>query len=130
MYITVHNEATYCYTGGKAPDPSRPTIVLLHGWGMHGVRWPRSVPVPPPINPTDAEEAEKAPGNPAIRAAADVEALHQQALAIRRFARNLLVQGIQATIDSAGIDWRDGQLWSAYRVGAAQSPRGHCQHGR
>ena len=31
MYITVHNEATYCYTGGKAFDAAKPTIIFIHG---------------------------------------------------------------------------------------------------
>ena len=31
MYITVHNEATYCYTGGKAFDAAKPTVIFIHG---------------------------------------------------------------------------------------------------
>lgn len=31
MYITVQNQATYCYTGGKAFDPAKPTVIFLHG---------------------------------------------------------------------------------------------------
>jgi pimeloyl-ACP methyl ester carboxylesterase len=38
MELQVNGHRTYCYTGGKAPDPSRPTIVLLHGaLGDHSV---------------------------------------------------------------------------------------------
>ena len=31
MYITVHNAATYCYTGGKAFDAAKPTVIFIHG---------------------------------------------------------------------------------------------------
>lgn len=31
MYITVNNHATYCYTGGKAFDAAKPTILFIHG---------------------------------------------------------------------------------------------------
>ncbi len=31
MYLTVNNAATYCYTGGKAFDAAKPTIVFIHG---------------------------------------------------------------------------------------------------
>lgn len=31
MYFTVHNAATYCYTGGKAFDPAKPTLIFIHG---------------------------------------------------------------------------------------------------
>ena len=31
MYITVNNQETYCYTGGKAFDASKPTVVFIHG---------------------------------------------------------------------------------------------------
>ena len=31
MHLTVHNHPTYCYTGGKAFDASRPTAVFIHG---------------------------------------------------------------------------------------------------
>jgi pimeloyl-ACP methyl ester carboxylesterase len=31
MYLTVNGASSYCYTGGKAFDPARPTVVLIHG---------------------------------------------------------------------------------------------------
>jgi pimeloyl-ACP methyl ester carboxylesterase len=31
MYITVNGHATYCYTGGKALDAAKPTVVFIHG---------------------------------------------------------------------------------------------------
>ncbi len=31
MHFTVDGHATYCYTGGKALDPARPTVVFIHG---------------------------------------------------------------------------------------------------
>ena len=31
MHLTVNNHPTYCYTGGKAFDASRPTAVFIHG---------------------------------------------------------------------------------------------------
>ncbi|MDB5966577.1 MAG: acoC [Polaromonas sp.] len=31
MYLTVNGHTTYCYTGGKAFDAARPTLVFLHG---------------------------------------------------------------------------------------------------
>ncbi len=31
MDITVNGHRTYCYTGGRAPEPGRPTVVFLHG---------------------------------------------------------------------------------------------------
>jgi pimeloyl-ACP methyl ester carboxylesterase len=31
MYICVNRHSTYCYTGGKALDVAKPTIVLIHG---------------------------------------------------------------------------------------------------
>ena len=31
MYITVNNATTYCYTGGKAFDAAKPTILFIHG---------------------------------------------------------------------------------------------------
>ena len=31
MYLTVHAAATYCYTGGKAFEAAKPTVVLVHG---------------------------------------------------------------------------------------------------
>ena len=31
MYLTVNNASTYCYTGGKAFDPAKPTVVFIHG---------------------------------------------------------------------------------------------------
>ncbi|TFZ05833.1 alpha/beta hydrolase [Ramlibacter henchirensis] len=41
MELTVRGHSTYCYTGGKPFDPSRPTVVFLHGvlndhsvWGL------------------------------------------------------------------------------------------------
>jgi len=30
MYLTVNNHKTYCYTGGKAFDAAKPTIVFIH----------------------------------------------------------------------------------------------------
>ena len=31
MYLTVNHHNTYCYTGGKAFDASKPTVVFIHG---------------------------------------------------------------------------------------------------
>jgi pimeloyl-ACP methyl ester carboxylesterase len=31
VYITVLGNPTYCYTGGKAFDPAKPTVVFIHG---------------------------------------------------------------------------------------------------
>ena len=31
MYIQVNGAATYCYTGGKAFDATKPTVVFIHG---------------------------------------------------------------------------------------------------
>ena len=31
MYLTVNNAQTYCYTGGKALDAAKPTVVFIHG---------------------------------------------------------------------------------------------------
>lgn len=31
MYLTVLGSPTYCYTGGKAFDPAKPTVVFIHG---------------------------------------------------------------------------------------------------
>ena len=31
MYLTVNGAQTYCYTGGKAIDPTKPTVVFIHG---------------------------------------------------------------------------------------------------
>lgn len=31
MYITVNSHSTYCYTGSKALDAAKPTIVFIHG---------------------------------------------------------------------------------------------------
>jgi pimeloyl-ACP methyl ester carboxylesterase len=31
MFITVQGHSTYCYTGGKPFDPSKPTLVFIHG---------------------------------------------------------------------------------------------------
>jgi pimeloyl-ACP methyl ester carboxylesterase len=31
MYIDVQGAPTYCYTGGKAFDPAKPTVVFIHG---------------------------------------------------------------------------------------------------
>lgn len=31
MYLTVNNAPTYCYTGGKAFDSAKPTVVFIHG---------------------------------------------------------------------------------------------------
>ena len=31
MRLTVHGASTYCYTGGKAFDPAKPTVVFIHG---------------------------------------------------------------------------------------------------
>jgi pimeloyl-ACP methyl ester carboxylesterase len=31
MQLTVNGHATYCYTGGKALDPAKPTVVFVHG---------------------------------------------------------------------------------------------------
>jgi pimeloyl-ACP methyl ester carboxylesterase len=34
MQLTVNGHTTYCYTGGKALDTSKPTVVFVHG-GLH-----------------------------------------------------------------------------------------------
>lgn len=41
MELTVHGHPAYCYTGGKAFDPAKPTVVFIHGvlndhsvWGL------------------------------------------------------------------------------------------------
>lgn len=31
MYLTVNGHTTYCYTGGKAFDAAKPTVVFIHG---------------------------------------------------------------------------------------------------
>jgi hypothetical protein len=31
MYLTVNGAQTYCYTGGKAFDAAKPTVVFIHG---------------------------------------------------------------------------------------------------
>ncbi|MGM9427645.1 alpha/beta fold hydrolase [Hydrogenophaga sp. MI9] len=31
MYLQVNGASTYCYTGGKAFDPAKPTVVFIHG---------------------------------------------------------------------------------------------------
>ncbi len=31
MELIVNGQGTYCYTGGKAFDPARPTVVMIHG---------------------------------------------------------------------------------------------------
>ena len=31
MYLTVNDHPTYCYTGGKAFDAAKPTVVFIHG---------------------------------------------------------------------------------------------------
>ena len=31
MHINVNGAATYCYTGGKAFDAAKPTVVFIHG---------------------------------------------------------------------------------------------------
>ena len=31
MYLQVHNTNTYCYTGGKAFDAAKPTVIFIHG---------------------------------------------------------------------------------------------------
>ena len=31
MYLTVNSHKTYCYTGGKAFDAAKPTVVFIHG---------------------------------------------------------------------------------------------------
>jgi pimeloyl-ACP methyl ester carboxylesterase len=31
MKITVNHASLYCYTGGKAFDAAKPTVVLIHG---------------------------------------------------------------------------------------------------
>ncbi|MEI6803903.1 MAG: alpha/beta hydrolase [Burkholderiales bacterium] len=31
MILTIHNANTYCYTGGKAFDAAKPTVVFIHG---------------------------------------------------------------------------------------------------
>ena len=38
MYLQVNNHKTYCYTAGKAIDPTQPTVVFIHGvLGDHSV---------------------------------------------------------------------------------------------
>jgi pimeloyl-ACP methyl ester carboxylesterase len=38
MHLTVNGHTTYCYTGGKPPDPTKPTVVFIHGaLGDHSV---------------------------------------------------------------------------------------------
>lgn len=38
MYLQVNNHKTYCYTAGKAIDPTKPTVVFIHGvLGDHSV---------------------------------------------------------------------------------------------
>lgn len=39
MKLGVNGEETYCFTGPRAADPSRPAIVLLHGAGMDHTVW-------------------------------------------------------------------------------------------
>ena len=34
MDIQVNGHSTYCYTGGKTPDPAKPTVLFIHG-GLH-----------------------------------------------------------------------------------------------
>ena len=31
MYLTVNGHTTFCYTGGKAFDPGRPSVLFIHG---------------------------------------------------------------------------------------------------
>lgn len=31
MYLTVNNAPTYCYTGGKAFDAAKPSVIFIHG---------------------------------------------------------------------------------------------------
>ena len=31
MNLTVNGHTTYCYTGGKTPDPAKPTVLFIHG---------------------------------------------------------------------------------------------------
>ncbi|MBA3059716.1 MAG: alpha/beta hydrolase [Gammaproteobacteria bacterium] len=31
MYLTVNDAKTYCYTGGKAVDAAKPTVIFIHG---------------------------------------------------------------------------------------------------
>src|SRR5512133_4181428 len=31
MYLTVNDAKTYCYTGGKAFDAAKPTLIFIHG---------------------------------------------------------------------------------------------------
>ena len=31
MEINVNGHTTYCYTGGKTPDPGKPTVLFIHG---------------------------------------------------------------------------------------------------
>ncbi len=38
MELTVNGARTYCYTGGKAFDPAKPTVVMIHGvLGDHSI---------------------------------------------------------------------------------------------
>ena len=39
MKLRVGNDSIYCYTGGRAIDPARPSIVFLHGAGMDHTVW-------------------------------------------------------------------------------------------
>lgn len=39
MIVEVDGYPAYCYTGPRAPDPTRPAIVLVHGAGMDHTVW-------------------------------------------------------------------------------------------